>query len=70
MVLLLEITKLKITQKPTRNVHYAHIIGILSNMRIGTKVKGFRGYNLPQLIANNDISLFPRFGKHEIEMEL
>jgi len=23
MVLLLEITKLKITQKPTRNVHYA-----------------------------------------------
>ncbi|KKU14754.1 MAG: hypothetical protein UX21_C0011G0012 [Microgenomates group bacterium GW2011_GWC2_45_8] len=26
MVLLLEITKLKITQKPTRNVHYALIV--------------------------------------------
>ena len=28
MVLLLEITKLKITQKPTRNVHYARFLDI------------------------------------------
>jgi len=39
-------------------------------MRIGTKAKGFRGYNLPQLIPNDDIPLFSRLRQHKVKLKL